>query len=266
MSDRYQFDISGDARLAIALQSGDVEIYGTETGIEVSLNGKTGGVTVEQSGNTVSITSERKSSFFSAPSIRAAVGVPVGCDLDFSGASLDVVSRQRLGVVKARTASGDIRFAQVSELDVKTASGEIRFEVVEGLCEVTAASGDLVGDVVKGDLRANLASGDTRIGRVEGDVTVKSASGDAHFDRVDGDEIAVRSMSGDIVIGLPSGIRLDFDLDALSGDVHLPSPTATPPPTSGSDQEDPDVSDAHKRMVRVYARTVSGDIKIERAV
>ncbi len=264
MSDRYEFGIDGDARLVISLQSGDVEIYGTESGIEVSLTGKTGGVTVEQSGNTVSITSERKSSFFSAPSIRAAVGVPAGCDLEVSGASLDVVSRQRMGTVKVRTASGDIRLAEVSELDVKTASGEVRFEVVQGFCDITAASGDVVGDVVKGDLKANLASGDARIGRVDGDVVVKSASGDAHFDRIGGDEVSVRSMSGDIVLGLPSGIRLDFDLDALSGDVFLPPAAGSTP--EGSDHEGADASGAPKRQVRVYARTVSGDIKIERAV
>lgn len=266
MSDRYQFDIDGDARLVIALQSGDIEIYGIDRGIDVSLSGKAGGVIVEQSGNTVSIISERKSSFFSSPNVRAAIGVPPGCDLDISGASLDVVSRERLGTVKARTASGDIRLTEVSELDVKTASGEIRFDVVAGFCDVTAASGDLLGDRVKGDLKANLASGHAHLGRVDGDVTVKSASGDVYCDRAEGDDIAVRSMSGDIVIGLPAGIRLDFDLDALSGDVVLPPPAPPAPPAPpGETSQDREETD-RKRLVRVYARTVSGDIRIERAV
>ena len=271
MSDRYQFDIDGDGRLVISLQSGDVEVYASEQGIEASLSGKTEAVTVEQSGNTVSITSDKKTSFFSSPSVRVAVGVPVGCDLEVSGASLDLVSRQKLGAVKARTASGDIRLTEVGELTVKTASGEVRFDVVEGDCEVAAASGDVLGDRVSGDLRASLASGDVRIGRVVGDVTVKSASGDAAFDRVGGNDIGIRSMSGDITIGLPTGIKLDFDLDALSGDIHLPppAPPAPPsPPQPGEESTDRPVEEAseRRRLVRVYAKTVSGDINIERAV
>ncbi len=264
MSDRYDFAIEGGARLVISLPSGDVEVFEHEHGIQVSLTGKTDGVTVEQSGNTVSITSDKKgASFFLSPTVRAAIGVPSGCDLEITGATLDLVSRQRLGVVRARTASGDIRLTEVSELTAKTASGEIRFDVVLGDCDVTAASGDLVGDLVGGDLRASLASGDVRIGRVDGDISVKSASGDAHFDRANGGDIGVRSMSGDITIGLPTGIKLDFDLDALSGDVFLPPP-ASPSGQESADtwQEEPE----RKRNVRLYAKTVSGDIHIERAV
>lgn len=273
MSDRYQFDVDGPARLVISLQSGDIEVYPSpDGGIEASLTGKTAGVTVEQAGNTVSITSEKKTSFFTASSVRVTVGVPAGCDLEVSGASLDLVARQRLGAVKARTASGDIRLADIDELVVKTASGDVRFDTVHGHCEVTAASGDLIGDAVTGDLKASLASGDVRIGRVDGDISVKSASGDAQIDRAQGDDIAIRSMSGDITIGLPSGIRLDFDLDALSGDINLPppAPPAPPrPPGPGSEFEDgpaEPTSERHRRLVRVYAKTVSGDINIERAV
>lgn len=274
MSERYQFDIDGAARLVISLQSGDVDVYpSTDGSIEATLSGKTADVTVEQAGNTISITSttDKKISFFTAQSVRVNVGVPAGCDLEVSGASLDVVSRQRLGAVKARTASGDIRLTDVDHLSVKTASGDVRFDRILGDCEVTAASGDLIGDLVTGDLRASLASGDARIGRVDGDVSVKSASGDAHIHRADGDDIAIRSMSGDITIGLPTGITLDFDLDALSGDVHLPPPSPPappPPPEPGAEFVDRPVEESseRRRVVRVYAKTVSGDINIERAV
>ena len=173
------------------------------------------------------------------------------------------MSRQRLGVVKVRTASGDIRLADTDELVVKTASGEVRFDTVHGHCEVAAASGDLIGDAVTGDLKASLASGDVRIGRVDGDVSVKSASGDAQIDRVEGDDISVKSMSGDITIGLPTGIKLDFDLDALSGDINLPPPAEQ---SSDSGHQDHETHGHRRRLVRVYAKTVSGDINIERAV
>jgi DUF4097 and DUF4098 domain-containing protein YvlB len=196
--------------------------------------------------------------------------------LELAGASLDLIARVPLGEVRARSASGDIRLTAVDQLQVKTASGDVRFESIIGDCDVIAASGDVVGDVIDGEFRASVASGDIRIGRVGRDVVIKSASGDTQLDRAEGEDISVRSMSGDIVIGLPTGIRLDFDLDALSGNVRMPPPlppipTVPPaPPVSHTDGTDRDLRskatvDRDRRLVRVYAKTVSGDITIERA-
>lgn len=277
MSDRYQFDVDEPARVVISMPSGDVEMYESANGVEVELSGKTDGITVTQAGNTVSISADKRVSFFTSATTRAAIGVPAGTDLELSGASLDLISRVPLGEVRAKSASGDIRFTSADELQVKTASGDLRFESIRGDCEITAASGDVVGDVIDGELRANVASGDIRIGRVGRDVVIKSASGDTQLDRADGNDISVRSMSGDIVIGLPSGIRLDFDLDALSGNVIMPPPLPPVPPippippfasTTGSERglrSEVTVDDDRRRLVRVYAKTVSGDINIQRA-
>ena len=278
MSDEFQFDVDEPARVVIAMPSGDVEVYESTNGVEVELSGKTDGITVSQSGNTVSIAADKRGTFFTSATTRAAVGVPAGTDLELSGASLDLISRVPLGEVRAKSASGDIRFTTAASLQVKTASGDLRFEAITGDCEITAASGDVVGDVIDGELRANVASGDIRIGRVGRDVVIKSASGDTQLDRADGDDISIRSMSGDIMIGLPAGIRLDFDLDALSGNVNMPPPAApvppappVPPGVSRSETQHERLSDVkvdgdRRRLVRVYAKTVSGDISIQRAV
>ena len=278
MSDRYQFDVDAPARVVIAMPSGDVEIYESNNGVEVELSGKTDGITVSQAGNTVSIAADKRTTFFTSATTRAAIGVPAGTDLELSGASLDLISRAPLGDVRARSASGDIRFTTAAGLQVKTASGDLRFEAVSGDCEITAASGDVIGDVIDGELRANVASGDIRVGRVGRDVVIKSASGDTQLDRADGDYISIRSMSGDIVIGLPAGIRLDFDLDAPSGNVNMPRPAAPAPPAppgrpgasraegQGEPRSDVRLDDDRRRLVRVYAKTVSGDINIQRAV
>jgi len=62
-------------------------------------------------------------------------------------------------------------------------------------------------------------------------------------------------VSGDITIGLPSGIRVDPDLATFSGKTRLPRPR----PESSAPSEVP------RRLVRVAVKTVSGDITIERA-
>lgn len=271
MSDRYQFDVGEPARVVISMPSGDVEMYESANGVEVELSGRTDGITVSQAGNTVSISADKRVSLFAASTTRATIGVPAGTDLELSGASLDLIARVPLGDVRAKSASGDIRFTSAEELQVKTASGDLRFESILGDCEVTAASGDVVGDLIDGELRANVASGDIRIGRVGSDVMIKSASGDTQLDRAEGNDISIRSMSGDIVIGLPTGIRLDFDLDALSGHVVMPSPIPPVPPVgsgSGSERQlEPDEPTADdRRLVRVHAKTVSGDIHIQRAL
>lgn len=267
MSDQYHFDVDGPARVSISMSSGDVEIFESSDGIDVELSGRTDGITVSQAGNTISISLDKRVTFFASSTTRAAIGVPPGTDVELAGASLDMIARVPLGEVRARSASGDIRLVTADHLHVKTASGDLRFESIAGDCEVTAASGDVVGDNVDGELRASLASGDIRLGRVGRDVVVKSASGDTQVDRADGDDISVRSMSGDILIGLPSGIRLDFELDALSGNVSMPPPLPprppSPPPAPGAAPESPEPD--QRRFVRVYAKTVSGDISITRA-
>lgn len=262
MNDSYSFEVGSDCRLIISVCSADVDVYPTDGAIVVSMSGKTEEITVSQAGNSVSVISDKRTSFFSSPSVRISAGVPPGCDLEISGASVDVVARQRLGSVNAKTASGSLRMGDVGMLHVKSASGDVRFESVEGDCDCSVASGDVVGEVVTGDLRASLASGNVRIGRVGGSVRVKSVSGDTQIDRVDGNDVTVKSMSGDIRIGLPGGRRVDFELDALSGDIVMPKPPSPPDPMQPTE---PPGSPDSRTHVYFQAKTVSGDITLERA-
>ena len=76
---------------------------------------------------------------------------------------------------------------------------------------------------------------------------------DERFSRVghcDGSDISVRSISGDVRLGLPSGIRVEADLSTVSGRAQLPEPA----PTGGD-----------RRPVRLMVKTVSGDIRLERS-
>jgi DUF4097 and DUF4098 domain-containing protein YvlB len=150
------------------------------------------------------------------------------------GASLDVGARGPLGSLRVRTASGDVEAEDVVRLEASTASGDLRVALVR-----TVLSG-------------SVASGDLRIERVGGDVDFGSASGDVSIGRCDGSSIAIRSLSGDVRIGLPSGIRVDPEISTLSGRVVLPKPSG------------PDGAAGERRPVRLRLKTVSGDIRVER--
>ena len=68
-----------------------------------------------------------------------------------------------------------------------------------------------------------------------------------------GNDIAIKTISGDVTVGLPSGIRVHPDIATLSGRTTLPAPGAVAPVDAGS-----------RREVRLRLRTVSGDIRVER--
>ena len=66
-----------------------------------------------------------------------------------------------------------------------------------------------------------------------------------------GASVEIRTVSGDVRLGLPTGIRVEPEITTMSGKVSLPSPAE--PTASGE-----------RRAVKVRLRTVSGDIRIER--
>ena len=110
-----------------------------------------------------------------------------------------------------------------------------------GEVHASSASGDIRVGTVGGALTASSASGDVSADRVGGDVEVGTTSGDVRLKRCDGDDIAVKTVSGDITIGLPSGIRVLPEISTLSGSTSLPTgPVAA--------------ADVPKRTVRLRVR------------
>lgn len=185
---------------------------------------------VSQLGDVVSVRAPRRR--LRSRSAKLYVEAPPGSHVEVNGASADVSLVGELGDSRIRSASGDIRADVLLSLDANTASGDIR------------------ADVVHGRLAASTASGDVRIGEVGGDADASTASGDVRIDRFLGPAIQVKAVSGDITLGLPSGIRVEPDIGTLSGKTTLPSPARN--------------AAAPTRTVRVRLRTVSGDIAISR--
>ena len=189
-----------------------------------------------------------------ARSARIVIEVPSGTDVDVRGASTQMSMLGSLGAARVRTQSGDIRADSVTELDANTASGDVRVHTVSGRAVIATVSGDAELTTVTGDLLMSSASGDLKAHHLAGDAHISTTSGDVRVGRFDGSEIAIKSVSGDVQLKLPNGIRVEPDIATLSGRTRLPQPAAVPLPP------DPD-----RRTVRVLLKTVSGNITIERA-
>src|SRR5690606_13599982 len=150
-------------------------------------------------------------------SARIVADVPTGTDVRVKSASADITARAALGALQVRSASGDIRADDVVRADVSVATGDIAIDLARSDAELRATSGDVVVGTVGGRLSATLLSGDLRTSTVSGDADVEAASGDVTISRFDGSAITVRTMSGDIRVGLPTGIRVEPELTTLSG-------------------------------------------------
>jgi hypothetical protein len=220
--------------LTIDLPSGTVEVRGVDTTtVTVHLDtDQPAEWEVSQFGDTVSVRAPRRRGL-RLRSAKVAVEAPIGTHVDINAASADITLTGTLGEVRVRSASGDVRANVVDRLDVNTASGDVRVGTVHGKLTCSTASGDIRADLVGDDLDAGTASGDVRV------------------DCCGGGSIDAKSVSGDIQLGLPAGIRVEPDIATMSGRTTLPKSPAPPSPEP-------------RRTVRVRLRSVSGDIAIER--
>jgi hypothetical protein len=254
VSHDQSFTVGQHAIVDIELPSGSVLVTADRSGadrsgmVSLSIDGATpDAFDISQVGDSIAIRAKRR-----GRAARLAIDVPVGTDLNVKGASVDVVARGAIGALRVRSASGDVRVDDVVRADVALASGDTRLEIVRDGANFRATSGDVTLGRVDGRLTASLASGDIHVDELGGDGDFETASGDVSVRRYTGASVAVRTVSGDVRIGLPSGIRVEPEISTLSGKVSLPSPATS-------------VATEERRPVKLRLRTVSGDIRIERA-
>jgi DUF4097 and DUF4098 domain-containing protein YvlB len=99
------------------------------------------------------------------------------------------------------------------------------------------------------------SSGDVRLGHVSGDTSIVGVSGDVRVLSYASGRLHVRSVSADITIGIAEGVTFAVDAESVSGTVSSEIPVDDFPGRGGGS---PDVV--------IAAKTVSGDVQLERAV
>jgi DUF4097 and DUF4098 domain-containing protein YvlB len=170
-------------------------------------------------------------------------------------ASADLTLDREVTDLQVGSASGDVRAGRVSgSASVRMAAGDIRLESVGGLLSVSVGSGDVVVGEALGGADIMSASGDVRIATAGGGVKLKTASGDMLVGNLRSGDFEARSLSGDVVLGVPSGRVLDVSLDSTAGRVSTDFPVQ-----SGAG----DGSAGGVSLVKV--RTLSGDVVLRPA-
>lgn len=247
----HHFDITEPARLMVRLPLGELRLIpGDEGAVDIELDGRqVERYLVEQRGSVIHIEPDR-SQRIRWTGVTVVARVPAGTALHARVAACDLDARVALQELIVETASGDVAAGDVSgDAEIRSASGDIRIGDVGGRLAASAASGDIeAGSVSDADVKS--ASGDVTIAEIRDRVSLRSASGDLVVRRFAGTWCTLKSLSGDVVVGVTGGRRYDVSFSSLSGEIR------TDFPVQGAGDAAP---------ARIEATTVSGDIRIRGA-
>lgn len=196
--------------------------------------------------------------------------LPTGSRIDMTGAWVQVLGEGRLGEVRVKTSSGDVRLDTTGPLQLTASHGSITVDRVEGMAEISTSSGSLrVGLVdgpavlknshgtttvgaATGELRVSGANGDIEIRRAEDSVTATTAHGTLRVGDVARGTVQLETSYGAIEVGIREGTAAWLDVSSGSGQVRN-TLTASQAPEGAEDS------------VKVRARTRYGNIDVRRA-
>ena len=191
--------------------------------------------------------------FRSSPEFDIRITCPERSTLEAKTASADVSARGTYAAVRVRTASGDVEVDRADRsVEVQSASGDIEV-VAAGSAELNTTSGDVRIAEVRGPLRASLVSGDFTVTDARASVEASTVSGDQRLDAVQRGVIALRSVSGDVTVGVRRGANVWLDVRSMSGDTDSELDLTGDAPESGQAE------------VELRINTVSGDVSIRRS-
>ena len=183
--------------------------------------------------------------------LEASITMPSGSCCMVRTASAGVSCTGELAELDVHTASGDVTAATVTGgVDAQTASGDIRLEQAGADADLRTAGGDIRLARAGGDVRVRTASGDVHIGAAAQSVTVLASSGDVRLSSVATGRVDVKTVSGDIVVGVATGVGVYLDLSSVTG--------------SATSQLD-EAGTSDDVPLEVVCRAVSGDIRITKA-
>ncbi|MFD3457947.1 DUF4097 domain-containing protein [Streptomyces sp. NPDC058691] len=202
--------------------------------------------------------------------VEVTVDLPTGSRVDITGSWTQVLGEGRLGEVRVKSSSGDVRLDTTGPLQLTASHGSITVDRIEGSAEITTSSGSLrVGTVdgsavlknshgtttvgaAIGDLRVSGANGNIDITRAEGSVTATTAHGTLRVAEVARGTVQLETSYGAIEVGIREGTAAWLDASSERGRVRNTLADAEPP------QQTEDT-------VEVRARTRWGNIDVRRA-
>lgn len=245
----------------------DVRPRDPERDQDVRTAGQTG---VTYAGGVLAVRTPKPGLLGRTGTVDVTVELPVGSRIEVTGAWVQVLGEGRLGEVRVKTSSGDVRLDTTGPLKLTASHGSITVDRAEGAAEITTSSGSLrVGfvegpavlknshgtttvGVALGDLRVSGANGDIDITRSEGSVTATTAHGTLRVAEVARGTVQLETSYGAIEVGVREGTAAWLDVSSGSGQVRN-TLTSSKAPEESEDN------------VRIRARTRFGNIDIRRA-
>lgn len=215
-------------------------------------------------------TPKQRNSLRRPGTVDVTVELPTGSSVDTTGSWTQVLGEGRLGEVRVKTSSGDVRLDTTGPLRLTASHGSIAVERVEGAAEVTTSSGSLrfglldgpavlknshgttTVETATGELRVSGANGDIEIRRAEDSVTATTAHGTLRVGDVARGQVQLETSYGAIEVGIRRGTAAWLDVRSESGQVRN---TLAASETPGEAEE----------TVKVHARTRYGNIDVLRA-
>ncbi|MFF3731617.1 DUF4097 domain-containing protein [Streptomyces sp. NPDC002476] len=202
--------------------------------------------------------------------VDVTVDLPAGSRIDMTGAWAQVLGEGRLGEVRIKTSSGDVRLDASGPLHLTAAHGSITVDRVEGTAEISTSSGSLRVGTVDGPAVLKNSHGTTTVGTATGDLRVSGSNGDIHITCAEGSVAAttahgtlrvaevtrgtvqLETSYGAIEVGIREGTAAWLDVSSERGQVHNALADSAPPTET-------------ENTVEVRARTRWGNIDIRRA-
>ena len=144
---------------------------------------------------------------------------------DLASSSGDICTDDVAADAVAKSASGDITVGAVGgDLRVHTASGDLRCSSVAGSVVFVTTSGDLEVGAAADKVEVKATSGNVRLGELSHGARIANVSGDVRVLALGEGSLRVRSVSGNVSVGIAEGVDLHVDVETLSGSVHSDIP------------------------------------------
>jgi hypothetical protein len=230
------------------IENTEIELHDRGEGLELVVDADPDDFAFRKGRFTIAISGRRDA-------IRLRVRAPHGADVDVTTGSADITANGRFGTVESKTASGDIHFEEVEhDAQIKVAAGDVHLGRVGGSLKVQSAAGDVAAGEVGGSVEVKTASGDVNVEEAGEGVSVQSASGDVRVGAVSRGDVELKSLSGDLLVGIRRGSRVYLDVKTVTGDAR-----------SELDVGDAMEDDHEGPLINLRATAMSGDIKIVRA-
>ena len=261
------FQTSGPASLTVRNTSGEIvleTVDGDETFVELvplsrDSEEAVAEATVEQHGDEIVVElpeRRRLRMLVLDAKVRVSIRCPHGSRARIKTVSADTEARGRFGEFEFNGVSGDIRVDEVhGAARVKTVSGDVRVGPVARDGSFQSVSGDLAVERVGGAAELRSVSGDVRLDSAEQAVTMQTVSGDQILRSVVRGSVQLKSVSGDVIVGVAQGTRVWVDARTMSGATESELDLSGDAPGSGDDGP----------LVEIRANALSGDIRLTRA-